>query len=218
MSQQINLLLPSLRPRFDWLGLPVVAGLALAGLLLMLGLSLFGAMQSESLKTQEMAVRSQLAGLQQQVQSLGQSLGARKGDSGLDGQLAETRLAVSQRQEVLDLVAQGDVAGGSTYSGLLQGFSRQVHEGVWLVGFSFSGKDIEIKGRLTDPALLPVYIGRLNGEPAFAGRRFAALDMTGVDPSVDENGAKTTSTVEAAKPHARYTEFALRTRRQEATP
>ena len=29
MSQQINLLLPELRPRFDWLALPVVLGAAL---------------------------------------------------------------------------------------------------------------------------------------------------------------------------------------------
>ena len=35
MSQQINLLLPELRPRFDWLALPVVAAAGLAGLLLL---------------------------------------------------------------------------------------------------------------------------------------------------------------------------------------
>jgi hypothetical protein len=37
MSQQINLVLPELRPRFDWLGLPVVAAAAIVGLLLVGG-------------------------------------------------------------------------------------------------------------------------------------------------------------------------------------
>jgi hypothetical protein len=42
MSQQINLLLPELRPRFDWLALPVVLGAALVGLLFVVAMALFG--------------------------------------------------------------------------------------------------------------------------------------------------------------------------------
>ncbi|TXH02787.1 MAG: hypothetical protein E6R09_04215 [Rhodocyclaceae bacterium] len=156
MSQQINLILPELRPRFDWLALPVVAGAALAGLLLLVAMAALTAMTADGLKTREVNVRNQLAALQQQVQSLGRTLGARQADTTLDKQIAAARLAVSQRQEVLNVIAQGDVAGSSAYSGLLQGFSRQIVEGVWLVGFSFAQKDVEIRGRLIDPALLPI--------------------------------------------------------------
>ena len=79
-----------------------------------------------------------------------------------------------------------------------------------LFGFAFAQKNIEIRGRLTDPALLPVYIGRLNAEPAFAGRRFAALDMKGVEP------APASAETPAAPPARaavlpRHTEFVLRT-------
>lgn len=208
MSQQINLLLPELRPRFDWLALPVVAGAALVGLLLLLAMAVMTAMTADGLKTREVVVSNQLAALQQQVQSLGRSLGARQADTALDKQIAAARLAVSQRQEVLNVIAQGDVAGSSAYSGLLQGFSRQIVDGVWLVGFGFAQKDVEIRGRLIDPALLPVYINRLNAEPAFAGRRFATLDMKGVEPSEARGDA-----AQAAKPvtTVRYTEFVLRT-------
>ncbi len=132
MSQQINLLLPELRPRFDWLALPVVGGAALAGLLLLVAMAVMTAMTTDGLKAREANVRNQLAALQQQVQSLGRTLGARQADTALERQIASARLAVSQRQEVLNVIAQGDVAGSNAYSGLLQGFSRQivdVHDG-----------------------------------------------------------------------------------------
>lgn len=209
MSQQINLLLPALRPRFDWLALPVVAGVALAGLVLISILAVLGLTQAANLKATEAQINNQLAAVQQQVQALGQSLAARQGDTSLDQQIGSARLALTQRQEVLAVIAQGDVTQGSAYSGLLQGFSRQTIDGVWLVGFGFADKEIEIRGRLLDPALLPTYINRLNDEPAFAGRRFAALDMKGFDPA-DEKPTDPSSPVKTRVP-ARYTEFALRT-------
>ena len=107
MSQQINLLLPELKPRFDWLALPVVASLALAGLLLLVGLSTVTAMRADSLRAKEAAIKTQLLALQQQVQTLGQSLGARQGDSMLDKQIAAARLGVAQRQEVLNVSGPG---------------------------------------------------------------------------------------------------------------
>lgn len=215
MSQQINLLLPELKPRFDWLALPVVASLALAGLLLLVILSTVTAMRAETLRRQEAVIKTQLLALQQQVQTLGQSLGARQGDSLLDKQIAAARLGVTQRQEVLGVIAQGEVTGSNAYSGLLQGFSRQVIEGVWLVGFGFADKNIEIRGRLTDPALLPTYINRLNAEPAFAGRRFSALDMKGIDPADEKREAASGAAV-PTKVKARYTEFVLRTEQEKA--
>lgn len=210
MSQQINLLLPELRPRFDWLALPVVAAAGAAGLLLIALLASAGVMRVNALKENETALRAQLTALQQQVQTLGQRLGARQGDTTLDQQLAAARLAVAQRQDVLNVVAQGDLPSSHAYSGLFEGFSRQVVEGAWLTGFVFAQKNIEIRGRLTDPALLPEYIGRLNAEPAFAGRRFAALDMKGVEPAPASPETPAAPPARAAV-LPRHTEFVLRT-------
>lgn len=207
MSQQINLLLPELRQRFDWLSLPIVVGTALAGLVALAALASGGAMRGKMLEQKENAARLQLADMQQQVQVLAQKLGARQGDATLDKQLAAARQAVLQRKEVIAVVAQGDLPASHAYSGLLAGFSRQAIDGVWLTGFAFVQKDIEIRGRLTAPALLPIYINRLNAEAAFAGRRFGALDMTGVDPADDKREASTAQAKAAALP--RYTEFVL---------
>ena len=57
--------------------------------------------------------------------------------------------------------------------------------------------------------MLPKYIKRLNDEPAFAGRRFATLDMKGVDPVNDKPEAGQVVNKAPASPP--YTEFTLRT-------
>lgn len=209
MSQQINLLLPELRPRFDWLALPVVAGAALVGLLLLLLIAQGQVIRLDRLKSQEATINGQLLNLQQQVQVLGRSLSARHGNADLPLQIATVKVDVAQRREVLAFVGQGDAGMGSGFSGMLQGFARQAVDGVWLVGFGLAREGIEIRGRLLDPALLPVYINRLNDDPAFVGRRFSALEMKGVDPlAVKRDDAR--ADVRPAV-GGRYTEFALRT-------
>lgn len=209
MSQQINLLLPELRPRFDWLALPVVAGAALVALLLLLAVAQSQSMRVAQLKAEEATLNGQLLNLQQQVQALGQVLINRKPNAALLPELDLAKSGVAQRQEVLDFIGRRDKNQGGGFLNILQGFSRQTLDGVWLVAFGLSPDGVEIQGRLLDPALLPVYISRLNADPAFAGRRFAALEMKGVDSVAEKPEANRTV---AAKPVGkRYTEFALRT-------
>lgn len=209
MSQQINLLLPELRPRFDWLGLPVVASAALAGLLLLIAIASLTAWQGNRLQARDSELNSRLLTLQGLLQTQAKALAGRQGDPGLPGQIEAARLSIGQRQEVVAVIEQGVVGGAPGYSALLQGFARQAAPGVWLVGFSFAGKDVEIRGRLTEPGLLPGYISRLNDEPAFEGRRFARLDMKGVDPLADARDAAPGAAPKSPAP-GRYTEFALR--------
>jgi hypothetical protein len=68
---------------------------------------------------------------------------------------------------------------------------------------------------LLSPALLPRYIDKLNTETAFFGRRFAALDMTGVEAASRESVAGNgccpvpTSAAQQGAP-LRHTAFVLR--------
>lgn len=207
MSQQINLLLPELRPRFDWLALPVVLAGALAGVALAAGLAFVATINARDLAARDAVLKSDLAAAQQQSQTLGKMLGERQGNVQLPQQIEMTKLELDQRRQVLDLLATGGFGAGRGFSGIFQGFSRQIVKGVWLVGFGAGGSDIEIRGRLTDPALLPAYVGKLNDEAAFAGRRFATLNMKGFAPAAGD-------AVPAAAPasaSAPYTEFVLST-------
>lgn len=207
MSQQINLLLPELRPRFDWLGLPMVAGAAIAGLVLLFLIYEGGAFRLQALKSDEANINGQMLNLQQQVQSLGQTLGARQGNVALPPEIAGAKTGVAQRQAVLAFIGQGRTGQEGGFAAMLQGFARQSLDGVWLVGFGLAPNALEIRGRLLDPALLPVYINKLNADSAFVGRRFGALEMKGVDPQAEPR-----SDEKAVKPAGgRYTEFVLRT-------
>lgn len=209
MSQQINLILPELRPRFDWLALPLVAAVALAGIVLVGLLAQFQAYRHGQLSSEAAAINGKLLNLQQQVQALGQAVGARKPNAALPEQIGQLRTGVEQRRAVLDFIGrrQGAV-NPQGFAAMLDGFSRQTLDGAWLVGFVLAPEEIEIRGRLLDPALLPRYIGRLNEDPAFAGRRFTALEMTGVVPAAPEAGSSAAKPVAPTRP---FTEFVLRT-------
>jgi hypothetical protein len=209
MSQQINLLLPELRPKFDWLGLPVVLVAALAGLLLLGGLAQMQLMQLDRSKLEAASVGAQAAGFQQQLVSLGQSLGQRKADASLPEKISLEKIGIADRKEVMAFVGIGQPTRAPEYSKVLKGLAEQRVEGVWLTGFRLVPSAIELRGRLLDPALLPVYINRLNTDTVFFGRRFSALEMKGVDPAAE----KAPDSKIEAKPVVgrRYTEFVLHT-------
>ncbi|WP_412479303.1 PilN domain-containing protein [Azonexus sp. IMCC34839] len=216
MSQQINLILPELRRRFDWLALPVVAGVAGGLLVLVVGVGALGNMSSQALRDRDSELSQSLALLQQQVQTLGQSVASRKESPLLAQELELQQLAVEQRREVVKVISQGKADEASSYSVLMEGFGRQVKDGVWLTAFGFQGQAVEIRGRLTDSSLLPAYIAKLNDEPAFSGRKFAALDMKAVDPVQEKGPAAQAASDNKPKPGPRFVEFALTTERMAA--
>lgn len=197
MSQQINLLLPELRPRHDWLAFPSVMGMAAFGLAVMLIAAAWGLFRVQTLSAAQTQLDVEAKTLQQQVQSLSQQIASRQGNPALQDQINRLKDMLQQRDAILSVVEAGKLTPGSGYAEVMRGFARQTMDGLWLTEFSFSGSDARIRGRLTDPSLLPLYIRRLNGESVFQGRRFAALNMT--------DGLS--STAAAAAP--RYTEFVL---------
>ena len=208
MSQQINLLLPELRPRFDWLALPVVLAIAGSGLVLLAVVGELQALREARLSSAAASINGQLLNLQQQVQTLGQAVAARKPNAALHEEISARRAGIVQRREGLAYVAQGTGDAAPAFSGMLQGFARQDIDGLWLVGFGLNQGGLEMRGRLLDPALLPRYITRLNGDAAFTGRQFAALEMKGVAPAAPATADKASAEPAAPGP---YTEFVLRT-------
>ena len=206
MSQQINLLLPALRPRRDWLGFPLVAGSALAVIVLVAGLGLWGRQQVAGLGEEKERGDAEAAALQQRLLALGQTLAARQPNPALQAEIDRLAESLRQREEALQVVESGRTGGAGGHALSMRGFARQMVDGVWLTGFTLAGSDVEIRGRLADAALLPHYIRRLNEESTFQGRRFAALDMQ------DASRAAPPETPGRAPPPGnarRYTEFVL---------
>lgn len=179
MTQQVNLFDPALRRQRDWLSLTnVVAGAAL--LSVAVGTAGF-AVRSEigGLNAQAAANETQLKAQRDQMTALGQQAANRKPDPRLEQEITSARALLAMRGEVLQVLQQRMGPQAALHAEYLRGFARQSVPGLWLTGITLNAEngDMEIAGRLVDPALLPEYIRRLNREPAFQGRAFSALQL-----------------------------------------
>lgn len=179
MAQQINLYDARLERQHDWLALHYVAGLAVV-LALLVGISGYLArMDLPVLTAQANAAESQLKALRDQVATLAAKAANRKPDPRLERELEASRTLLGVRSEVLAVLRRSLGPDTHAFADYLRGFARQSVSGLWLTGFSIGagGQSMEIRGRTTDPALLPEYIRRLNREAAFQGQTFAALKL-----------------------------------------
>lgn len=206
MSQQINLLLADLRPKRDWFSLPVIAVAGLTVFVVVLGAALLGLYRANGLSSEQQRLKAGLAGIEQQMTVLNQQLSARKQDESLQQRIEQLKESLAEHEEAVAFMQKGQPQDGMGYASMMRGFSRQIVDGAWLTGFVAYDGQIEIRGRLLDPALLPVFIRRLNGEAAFMGRQFITLDM---QDGKDEPAKGADGGVAPSK-SPRFTEFALR--------
>jgi MSHA biogenesis protein MshI len=179
VTQQINLYDAALLRRRDWLAAGNVAAATLALLAAMVGWSLSARAQLSVLEAESQAIAPQLKTLREQTTALAAQLASLKPDARVEAELSSARGTLALRGEILAVLQKGIGGGATGFGEYLRALARQSVGGLWLTGFSVAegGSGMEIRGRMTDPALLPEYIRKLNGEPAFQGRAFAALKV-----------------------------------------
>lgn len=203
MAQQINLFDPALQRQRDWLALGKVVPVAIVLALLVAGAGLLARQPLPMLQAQKAANDNQLKALRDRIVVLGRQATDRKPDSRVESELAETRRLAAVRGEVLQMLTQRLDARANPFADYLHGLARQSLPGLWITAFAFDAESggMEIRGRTTDPALLPEYIRRLNKEPAFQGRAFSALKLAEGKP--EQPAAKSPqATAPAAAPGA----------------
>lgn len=212
MTQQINLYDDRLRPRHQ-LATARSLGMGAAVLLALVSAFAVYARLGADRRTAELsAIQAAVRAEQERVTALAKAVAERRVSPALSAELAKVRLQLEARQEVVDVLGSGRFGNTEGFSGVMFGFARQAQADVWLTGFSVAagGEEIEIRGRLLDPAKLPAYVQRLSNEPVFRGRRFATLDMRNVEPEAPKADAATASQAPSALAQ-RYVEFVLRT-------
>lgn len=140
----------------------------------------------------------QLQAARSEVQQLGKQLQSHQPDAALTSELAAGQSRLQARTEVLALLRKGMSPDSGNPAEWLRALARQVPPGLWLTGFGVrvNARDadsgaLEIRGRTVDPALIAEYVKRLNAEPAFQGRTFAALDIQ--QPRDGANGVMNTA-------------------------
>lgn len=179
MSQQINLLNPALRKIREWLAatpLAISSGVLLAALATA---TYFAKTQADEV---EQAAERQAASLKQaqdKLVELAKAASQSKPNPQVAMELASLRESLKGREEIMRVLEGGVLGDTGGFAEYLRGFARQTTEGLWLTGFTIGagGSDMEIRGRMLNPAALPEFIRRLNSEKAFQGRSFATLDM-----------------------------------------
>jgi Tfp pilus assembly protein PilN len=189
MSQQINLLDPTLRERRDWLSVPVISMIVLAILFVEVSVAAWQGWERKEQGARLDGLRLQLRQLQGDMQAVAAQIATRVNNPALISEIERANEALRQREEVLVVLEQRATGGDQNFSDYFMAFARQAMEGVWLTGFTINGRDLEIKGRMLDGAMLPVYIRRLEGEKNLHGRKFSALEMKHVEAENPAPGA-----------------------------
>lgn len=226
MSQQINLYEDRLRPRRELATWRNVSGAALAVLVLTVGAAVWTGLDASRKAEAAAAAQKQLADEQQRLAELAKAMGERKVSPAVAAELENSRAAVGLREEILSVLETRPLAVEGRFSAAMAAFARQAQPDLWLTGFDISagGDEIEVRGRMLDSAKLPAYVQALGREPAFQGRRFAALEMRGVEPD-DPKTARDTANTQAGSPKGdgmaagpapRYIEFVLRSEKARA--
>lgn len=217
MSQQINLYDPALLRKREWLTATNLAVVAGALLLLVGGWGAAVRMQLAKIEAESRELTPLVKGMQEELVALGKQIAAARPDPKLETELAASRERLQTRGDILAALEKGVGADSPGFAEYLRGFARQAPKGLWLTGFRIGdgGASMEISGRMTDPALLPEYINRLNNEKAFRGRAFAALKIAAgkseapVAGSADAPAAGTANSKGAAPAAAPFLEFTL---------
>ena len=230
MSQQINLFDPALQVQHDpWTARNLGLSLAVVGLVCTVWAGWAHFQQSQTAAAL-LALEPQLKEARDTAQQLSKQIAEHQPDTALQSDLADSRVRLQARGEVLALLKKGLSPEASNQADWLRGFARQIPAGLWLTSFNINTENgaLEIRGRTTNPALIPAYIRRLNAEKAFQGRTFAALEIaneTLAPQATTSNQAETnpvlpaimqgtTPLAQTTKPvsttsTARYHEFAL---------
>lgn len=184
MSQQLNLYDLALKPKREWLKLEYVLAAAVLVLLLLGGLATWGYQREAAELAQLQRHETQLKSTQAQLVELAAMQAQRRPDPALEQEIAARRQFLKQKQEVLALLESGEVGQVQGFSPVMAALARQVPEGLWLQGFDLQsgGRSMLLEGGLMSEPLLPRLVQNLNQEPLFAGRHFAALQMSPVAP------------------------------------
>ena len=212
MSQEINLYQPHLRPNRDVLTGRHLGGALLVVVAFVVAFGVVARIAAERSSAELQAVQSEQKTIQEKLAAQSKKLAERQVSAALKAEIDGAKAQLASRQAVMALLDSGRLGNSSGFSAVLSGFSRLASDDLWLTAFAVSagGQEIEIRGRLLDSSKLPAYVQRLGGEAAFAGRRFATLDVRRGDEDGAAAGDAKPASGATSPASPRYLEFTLR--------
>jgi hypothetical protein len=210
MSQNVNLFNPAFRQRRQLVTLATVAqclGVVLAALF---GYHYYLLQQVNGLTAELQSAEGLLKSQRAYVDRLKTKPAAPKADAQIDVDIARYEAELKAARGAMAALKGGAFGDQQGFAEYLRAFSRQSLNGLWLTGFTITGAgELEIRGRVLTPDLVPSYIQRLNKEEVLAGRSFARLEMN--RPKREAPAAAKDKDAKQAPVAARFLEFSLAT-------
>jgi hypothetical protein len=213
MSQNINLVNPAFRKHRQLVKLATVAQCLGVTLAVLLSYHYYLHQQVGGLDAELRASEGLLKSQRGYVEKLKGRAAAPKLDAQLDADIARLENELKSAREAMVALKGGAFGNQQGFAEYLRAFSRQSMNGLWLTGFTISGSgDLEIRGRVLSPDLVPSYIQRLNKEKVLAGRSFSRLEMNRPAPTQPAAGAVKDAKKDKSPARApRFLEFSLAT-------
>lgn len=202
--QQVNLFNPAFQPQKKRLSAPMMGAALLVLACGIAGLSVVARAQTARMQAEANAGATELARKQARLASVNAQFAPRSKSADIDAQIREAEAQLAALRRVSGVLERGELGDTSGFAGYFQAFARQSVPGLWLTGVSIDGKDIGLKGRTSDPALVPGYINRLTREPILQGKSFTSLQI-----GQAEGVTRTDADGKQVKTPAPYVEFSL---------
>lgn len=179
VAQQINLYRDKNRARTADAGARLLLVTVIGSVLALVLIALVGEIYLHRLTGGRVQVAETLQRQERALAEFNASLAPVPVDPHLEAELA--RLHDAQRYLNANLVALSGDAGVSRggFSDVFSGLARNTREGIWFrqLGLYGGGAEMRLKGRTTEPAMVPRLLQSLAVEPAFAGRTFRKVSF-----------------------------------------
>lgn len=177
--QQVNLYTDELRPRRGKLQAGValsVLALALVVVVVAVGVVRY---QESRLQAKVGALQQQSEQLQSSVEQLIVKVDARRPDPEIETSLDRVTATLVRRQQLLSRVENLVATETTGFSVPLLALARQVPQGLWLTQIRLDALqgNVGLAGKAQSGQLVPMYLGKLGAEPAFAGKTFASFRL-----------------------------------------
>ncbi|MEW5756902.1 MAG: hypothetical protein AB1810_11410 [Pseudomonadota bacterium] len=174
MIQQVNLFQPPFKKEKPKFPSAQMLSAVLACVLLIAAVAVVEVWRARQAQNEVAALEKQSQDLTRQRDELGIQLAQRRQRSPLDAQIEKLERILTHRQQLQQMMAQDLFGQGEGYSGYLIAMARQHISGIALLDITIdgAGREITLRGRTSDPALVPKYLQRMSQEDRLAGTQF----------------------------------------------
>ncbi|MCC4285920.1 PilN domain-containing protein [Marinobacter salarius] len=179
MIQQVNLYTDELRPRKEKLQARMALSILALALVVIVASAGGVRYQASHLQAQVDSRQAQNDQLQRAVEQLTTEAEARQPDPEVEAALERVTATLARRQRLLSRVEGLVASEAAGFSTQLSALARQVPQGLWLTHIRLDGHqgNVALAGRSQSGRLVPIYLEKLSGEPAFVGKTFGSFRL-----------------------------------------